>query len=130
MKVNYPPLDDRGFLAKYLLVVNTLLPKEQQLVDSEIELIIEFLLLDNNKFNYQRFGPLAKKKVIENAGQRGWKLTKININNKLYSLLEKGFLRRDTDKVVYMPKHVSTALEAFRADKEFVINIEFKYGTE
>lgn len=126
MKIDYPALDDRGFLQKYLSMLNLLLPVEQHLLPSEIELIIEFALLPDDKFAYQRFGSLAKNKVIAAVAERNWKLTKLNINNKLYGLLDKKFLKRDTDKVIYMPKHLLIALDKFRKDKTFEVKLTFK----
>lgn len=123
MKINYPPLSEKEFLSKYLQFCNLLLSTEQQLTDSEIKLVIEFLLLPDDKFAYQRFGSLAKRKVIESAAQQDWELTKININNKIYALRNKGFLRKDIDKVLYMPEHITKAFAKFRKDKTFEINV-------
>lgn len=125
MKINYPSLDERGFLKKYLAFYNLLVPEVQQLLPSEIDLITEFALLPDSKFSYQRFGSLAKNKVIEAATEKGWKLTKLNINNKLYALLDKRFLRRDEDKVIYMPEHLMKALQSFRTNKTFEIKLVF-----
>lgn len=125
MTINYPALDERTFLKRYLEISNMILPEEQRLVPSEIDLMIEFALLPE-KFKHQRFGSLAKDKVIEYVEEvSGKRLTKLNINNKLYSLLDKKFLHRDIDKVIYMPKHFLHALETFRNDKNFVVNIVF-----
>ena len=109
----------------YLQLYNALLPLEQRLMQSEMELVTEFALLPDDKFQYQRFGTLAKNKVIE-ASSRS--LTKMNINNKLYSLLDKNFLKRDEDKVIYLPKHFTQALQAYRKDPNFAINITFPRG--
>lgn len=129
MTINYPPLDEKKFLQIYLEMMNTMLPQEKRLVPSEIELMIEFAVLPE-KFKYQRFGSLAKDKVIEAAKEKRKKLTKLNINNKLYALLDKEFLWRDVDKVIYMPKHFMFALEEFRKDKNFNVLIKFKYEEE
>lgn len=69
MVIKYPSLDERSFLRKYLEFANLLLPDEQRLVPSEMELMIEFALLPD-KFAYQRFGSLAKDKVIESTSLR------------------------------------------------------------
>lgn len=130
MKINFPPLEDKEFIQKYLEVCNTLLPQNQKLVDSEMALIIEFMMLPDDKFAYQRFGALAKRKVMENAKANNWNLSKINLNNKLYSLLEKGFLRRDEDKVIYLPKHIVNATNEFRKNKKFEIVVNFSNGKE
>lgn len=125
MTINYPKISDRDFLAKYLDLYNLLLPEPQRLLPSETDLVIEFALLPDEKFHYQRFGSLAKNKVIESAASREWKLTKLNINNKLYALLDKKFLRRDEDKVIYMPKHLMQALDSFRKKQGLEVKIMF-----
>lgn len=125
MKINYPSLDERSFLKKYLAFYNLLVPEVQQLLPSEIDLVTEFALLPDSKFSYQRFGSLAKNKVIEAATEKGWKLTKLNINNKLYALLDKRFLRRDEDRVIYMPEHLMKALQSFRTNNNFEIKLMF-----
>lgn len=130
MNIKYPPLDERAFLTKYLELTNILLPEDQRLIPSEIDLVIEFALLPEDKFAYQRFGSLAKDKVIESAAQRNWSLSKLNINNKLYALLDKQFLRRDEDKVIYMPKHLLAALKQFQKEKKFDVNVAFTYVNE
>lgn len=125
MVINYPSLSEREFIEKYLRIYNLLMPEEQQLVESEILLIIEFCLLPDEKFAYQRFGSLAKTKVIEAALNSDWKLTKLNINNKLYALIDKKFLRRDEDRVIYLPKHLIEALKDFRSTKKFELKVNF-----
>lgn len=67
MTINYPSLDEKKFVKKYLSLYNLLVPEEQHLLPSEIDLIAEFAVLPENKFAYQRFSSLAKNKVIESA---------------------------------------------------------------
>jgi len=124
MTIKYPIESEAQFLRKYLEFANLLLPDEQKLVPSEMDLMIEFALLPD-KFQYQRFGSLAKNKVIESTAQRGWKLSKLNINNKLYALIDKHFLHRDEDKVIYMPKHFLHALKSFRENKSLEVKVMF-----
>lgn len=128
MTINNPPVDERGFVQLYLEFYNKLIPESQRLMPSEIDLVTEFAILPEDKFAYQRFSSLAKSKVVESAKSRGWKLTKLNINNKIYSLLDptKKFLRRDEDGVIYLPKHLLQALQEFRKNKSFEIRINFK----
>jgi hypothetical protein len=125
MTINYPDLTDRLFLKKYLNLYNLLAPEAQHLEPAEIDLIIEFVLLPEDKFGYQRFSSLAKDKVIEAAALYNWNLTKLNINNKLYALLDKKFLRRDEDKVIYLPSHILSAYKVFKEKKQFKVDIFF-----
>ncbi|OQB03520.1 MAG: hypothetical protein BWY21_02156 [Parcubacteria group bacterium ADurb.Bin216] len=128
MTIKYPKLSEKEFLFRYLEIMNSLLPESQRLIPSEIELVIEFAILPEDRFQYQRFGSLAKNKVIESFSSQGRTFTKVNINNKLYSLLEKKFLVRDEDKIIYLPKHLLQALSAFRKDLLFNMNIIFANG--
>lgn len=128
MTVKYPKLSEKEFVCKYLQTINILLPEEQQLIPSEIELITEFALLPEDKFQYQRFGSIAKNKVIEIFSAKGKVFTKVNINNKLYSLLAKNFLTRDEDSIIYLPKHLLKALSTFRQTKQYELNIRFSNG--
>ena len=130
MTINHPSITEEQFVEKYLEFYNLMVPEEQQLVDSEISLVKEFILLPDDKFSYQRFGGLAKTKVVESAASKGWKLTKLNINNKLYALIEKGFLKRDEDSVIYLPKHILSAAKEFRTSKKFSIHVNFTNGSK
>jgi len=125
--LKYPPLNEREFIRKYLEFTNLRLPTEQQLMSSEIELIVEFVILPEDKFGYQRFSPLAKTKVKQAFLEREKIISNININNKIYSLIEKEFLRKDEDKVIYLPTHLLKAYRSFKKDKEFSITAHFPY---
>lgn len=124
MTIKYPPQTEIEFLRRYLEFANILLPEEQRLVPKEVDLIVEFALLPS-KFEHQRFKSLAKDKVIESTKEKGWKLTKLNVNNKIYALLDKKFLHRDIDGVIYLPKHLLFALSEFRKNKSFLIKVQF-----
>lgn len=123
MTIKYPISTEKQFLYIYLTLYNALKPEEKRLVPSEIDMIIGFALLPEEKFQYQRFSTLAKNTLIKNYDPH---LTKVNINNKLYTLLSKEFLKRDEDKVIYLPKHLLTALSAFRKNPtNFQLNLIF-----
>lgn len=122
MNIKYPISTEKQFLYIYLTLYNALLPEAQRLVPSEVDMIIGFALLPNEKFQYQRFSTLAKDTLIRTYDQH---LTKININNKIYSLLDKKFLKRDEDRVIYLPSHLLKALQEFRESPNYSINISF-----
>lgn len=67
MNIKFDNLSDRDFLKHYLNVYNLSMPAHQQLLPSEIDMIIEFALLPEDKFAHQRFSTLAKNKVIESS---------------------------------------------------------------
>jgi len=75
------------------------------LSEAEIRLLAEFILLPE-KFSYQRFSKHAKDKVLTQCREHGWDITRVNLNNKLYSMIGKGILRRDDDSVIYIQTSV------------------------
>lgn len=125
MVIKFDNLSESEFLGKFLNMINLLTPVEKHIAYAESQLLIEFLLLPEEKFKYQRFSNLAKAKVIAACKEKGWSLTKINVNNKIYSLIDKGFLRRDDDGVIYVAKYLLSALLSFRANKTFEIKLAF-----
>ena len=122
MTIKHDNIDSNDFLEKYLLLYNLSMPAEKRLVKSEMELITEFATLPT-KFEHFRFSSIAKDKVIESLSDKGKTATKASINSKIYDLLDKSFLYRDDDKVIYLPKHLVKALALFLKDGTFKINI-------
>jgi hypothetical protein len=125
MKINIKINSEKEFIMSYLKMSNLLLPVTSRLVEVEMEVIAAFALLPP-KFDYQRFSPLAKKKVIEGFAELNRKMTIFNLNNRIHALVKKGFLRRDEDRVIYLPKTLSIALERFRKTKEFNLDITWQ----
>lgn len=125
MIIKFDNLSESEFLEKFLNMVNMLSSPEKNIATAEAQLLIEFLLLPEEKFKYQRFSSLAKAKVIQSAASKNWNLTKINVNNKIYSLIDKGFLRRDEDGVIYIAKYILAALASYRTNKTFEIKLIF-----
>lgn len=108
MVVRINTKDVRECVRLYLRLCNTVLPENQVLLESEIEVVAEFCMLPE-RFKYSLFSVPAKRKVAESLGK-----TRVNISNKLYSLSKKKFLRRDVDGVLYLPKHLSLLLEEYK----------------
>ena len=101
MIINYKNLSIKDALSEYFNILNTAQPsKSKRLAKSEIQTLVEFLLLPE-KFENKRFGSLAKTKVLEALAEQDSVITRANLNNKIYSILEKGYLWRDTDSVIY-----------------------------
>lgn len=79
------------------------------LTDTEMMVLGEFLLLPE-KYKYQRFSKAGKSKVVDNCKKYlGWETTKVNLNNKIYGLISKGYVRRDADHVLYIVKPLEQA---------------------
>lgn len=98
------------------------------LTSTEMKLLAVFCDLPE-KYKYARFSIPAKKKVISIYKELyGETLSGVNLNNKLYCLLDKGFLYRDEDKVIYLKPFLQKAIEELYASKKLeltvVLNVE------
>lgn len=120
MNIKFKDLTEAQFIEKYLLLYNLSVSPPQRLVKSEMELVIAFALLPP-KFEHSRFSSVGKNKVIESLDP---KPRKASLNGKIYDLIEKSFFYRDEDRVIYMPKHLLKALNEFRINKNFTVNIQ------
>ena len=126
MIIPYPPLSEYEFLIKYLQITNLLLDPTQQLTFAEMEMVASIAILPDEKYKYQRFSLSAKKRVAEHLS-----ITIANINNRVHALTIKNFLRKDEDRVLYLPKHLLKALQEFQASKGTDIIFKFTLnGTE
>lgn len=112
-------------------VLNLINPNpENRTTEAENKVIVEFLSLPEQKFKHQRFSTLAKKRVLESLKQNhDWDLSRENLNNKIYSLMQKNLITRDEDGVLYF---TSTLLRAFATANEAlnskqVFNIVFSF---
>lgn len=123
MKVKFDNIDDEVFLEKLLDFINLLTPDSKKITSLEKKILVLFVLLPEERFKYQRFSTLAKNKVLAMAKERNWILSKINLNNKIYGLIEKGFLRRDEDAVIYVPDYILKAYFQFLKNKTYEFNI-------
>lgn len=129
MIINYKNLSIKNSLVEYFHILNTAQPiKSKRLARSEINVLAEFLLLPE-KFKDKRFGTLAKTKVLEILKEDGVPITRANLNNKIYSLVDKGYLRKDIDSVIYPKEFVQAGLEglnkAIESDSNFDIIFRF-----
>lgn len=124
-------LNQRRILYKYFQVLNLIQEDiTKHLTESEIELLIEFVLLPD-KFKYARFSSPAKNRVIATYQELfDKKLSKINLNNKLYTLLEKGYLRRDTDKIIYIQDFIMRAINNILSKPTYDITLKFQLDAD
>lgn len=119
MKINLKTKSKKDTLLRYLSLINQL--TKEKLTDLEISLMVEFALLPE-KYKYAPFSSGAKNRIQEIFPD----LTRINLNNKLYHITKKGFLKRDEDRVLYFPKYLSLALRELEEKKciSLEINID------
>lgn len=102
MKINLENLSFERKLDIALRAVNFFQPSTKQLTDLEINLVTLIGLLPD-KFKYAPFSQPAKKYLRNQALEKyAWVISPVNLNNKLYSLRDKGLIHHDTDGVMYL----------------------------
>lgn len=121
-------LTDLEFYTMYLRLINAFLgaSPEKELHASELKVLAYFLCLDHEVYRHKRFSSLAKSKVQQMAKEDKWSLSKVNIANKIYSTIKKGYLRRDEDGVVYFNELIMKGIESGLSDNELHIDLVMK----
>lgn len=116
MKINLPPSSIDTCLDKVLLILSCLQPPDRQLTPVEIMILREFMLLPP-RFEHFRFASLAKAEVLKALASKGFKISRSNLNNRIYDLQSKGYIRRDLDKVMYLSKYLETLRTTLSSSK-------------
>jgi hypothetical protein len=93
MTIKFPPSDEKHLLKIYFNLLNVAQPDTTKtLSEGEIKILSEFILLPE-KYKYQRFGKIAKKKVLQTLSEEyNWTISALNLNNRIYSMIDKGYL--------------------------------------
>lgn len=121
MIINFKVADDGQFIDKLLSLLSFL---HSPLTDTEALILKTFLCLPP-KFRYHRFSSIARKAVIRILSEQGLRLTSANLNNRLYSLIDKKYLRRDEDKVIYTADFLEKILLIYNKNRSFNISLNF-----
>lgn len=110
------------FLDYYLSLISTLI--STRLTNIELTVLKEFILLPP-KYQYAPFSSPAKRKVLSSLKEKGIDFSLSNLNNRIYSLIDKGFIRRDEDSVLYLSSHIIKVINSFKSKNSLEINITF-----
>jgi hypothetical protein len=136
MNIKINDLSHKDFFVTFLRLVNIInshlgsKDESKMMAEMELQAFVYFLMLPFDKFKHQMFSTLARTKVLKAARDDGWELNRINLNNKLYSLIQKGFLYRDEDNIVHLDKNLMKALERIHKHKNININFDLLCGQE
>lgn len=134
MTINYKNISRKQFLNRYFELLNTAQGNpEKKLTPAEIEVLGLFIDLPD-KFEHQRFSTAARDKVMKIICKTE-DCSRQSLNNKIYSLIRKGFIWRDEDGVLYiLPGVLRGAKEGLKAREEvpssFELTFKFSYDKE
>jgi len=119
-------IDKIGFYEKFFQFYNIVVEdKKKKLSAREIEIMSEFLNLDQNKFKITRFSKTSKEKVMKNIKNRtGENIELRTINTYLSSLKRKGLIITQADKVSYLNSNLLKVIEIANSGKP----VDFKFN--
>lgn len=127
MNIKIPNVPDRDFFVTFLRLINisfSHLDEDKMMTEAELQCLSYFFLLPYEKFKYQFFSLSAKNRVRKSIIEDGWKVSKVNLNNKLYSLRDKGFLYKDEDNITHLNKTIFKTLERIHREGRVKINFD------
>ena len=134
MIAQYTKLTEEKYLYKMFEIIDCMqLNPNNTTSPAEKELMIQFLTLPE-KYKYFMFSAPSKKEVMKRiAEKQGGKIpSSQTINNKIYSLIDKGLLWRDEDKVIYFKPYIRKAAEKLKEaisneDKDMHYDFVFRF---
>lgn len=116
MIISYNNLPLRKAVHKMFTLLSATNPNQtNRLNPSEISVLTEFSLLDEEIFKHQRFGARAKKHIIplikefynvESSSRR--------LNSVVFNIYSKGWIKRDEDGVYYLKDKFDRALQQLK----------------
>jgi hypothetical protein len=123
MVINYPPVSDRQFSLIFLKMLS-LLSSAKDITEAEAEVLSYFMVLPA-KYKYFRFAPQARKLVISLFKEDNKDMSPANLNNKIHSLVNKGYIIRQEDNMLVILPSLLKAVDAFKQTGKLDINLNF-----
>jgi hypothetical protein len=116
MSLTFPTLSPKEFMTLFLRTLSSL--RKEKLSPQELDMLVAFSLLPH-KFTSFPFSTVGKKKVAKQL-----KISNQALHARIYSLLKKGYLRKDEDGVVLLPAFIHQTLTSFLKGS-YALNISF-----
>ena len=98
----------------FLNLQNISKDRNTRLTERELEIMTQFLSLDEESSKHRRFAKWGKDRVIQRFNNYNQVITLSTLNNFIQSTKDKGWLQEDSDNVKYPSKEI----------KEFLKNTE------
>lgn len=119
--------NEEVFILTYLDIYGVVRGDKYKLSDKEKELLlVAALIYGDDKFKHQLFAVKGKNRIMEEMENRGFYIKKNLMSTRIYSLLDKGFLYRDEDGIIYLPIHFRKAIDEFRKHKIFTFTLVYE----
>lgn len=126
MKVKLKAKDEKEFLLQYLELFSAIRGPSSRLTEMEKELVVITVpMWFEDKYKYQMFSRKGKKRIEKLYEEKGSEIKSANLTTRISTLLEKKFLIRDAEGIIYLPTHVRKALTQYRKEGEFSVTIHY-----
>jgi len=123
MQLTLSNLSLEDFIVYFLRLVSSLKIPSKRLAPIQLKVLQTTLLLPD-KYRYRLFTYATKKYVASLL-----LMSVSNLNNRIYELIDKGYLIRDTDKVIYVSPSILKAVDHFKKHSNLTLSFEFKGST-
>ena len=117
MQFNVKTTSDEQFLYNLINLIDS--QKKTKVCQTEMDLLVQLILLPK-KYEYSRFSPGARTFLCNKLN-----VSRPNLNSRIYMLLQKGYIFRDEDSVLYVKKFFLEALNKFK-NNEYQITFKFE----
>lgn len=107
-------LNKEELYTTYLSLLSSNYNVNRRLTDTEKYILVQFMLLDEPKFKYNRFSSVARKKIKEKVDY-----SSTYVNNYLLALKNKGYILYDEDKILTLAPIINNMLEAEKLEINF-----------
>lgn len=129
MVVKLRNLSQRDYLYKFFELVDCMqMDPDKKMSNSEKKVMVEFYDLPEAFENY-RFLRMGRLEVMKRAAEHGWKLSRQNLNNRIYDLIGHGILYREPDGVLrakpWIEKVIKNIKESYNNGTEYDIKFRF-----
>lgn len=130
MVVTYKGFSEEELIQKFFIVLNAAQKEASKRVsESEIKMLMFFLTLSERN-RWFAFSSKGKKEVIQRYLKEGIKMSNLNLNTKIYTLIDKGYIKRHEDRSLtiadFIVEGVKRLVEGVEKKGEFEIIFRFK----
>jgi hypothetical protein len=110
---SYTDISVEAFYEIFFQLLNVLQKDSNKLTKKQIKLLIEFLLLDDQVYKFNRFSQHGKREVQRVMLEKyKKKITTQSLHMFVILLKKKGIIYEDVDKVKYINKSLKTTLDS------------------
>lgn len=110
---SYTDINIETFYDIFFQLLNVLQNDSNKLTKKQIKLLIEFLLLDDQVYKFNRFGSLGKKTVQKAMLEKyNKKVTMQSLHMFVILLKKRNIIYEDTDRVKYINKSLKATLDS------------------